>query len=193
MTLTDALPNTLLPWHDFFVLTGTAAATLIGLMFVAVTFGSSLVTRETAEGARAFLDPTYTHFAEVLLIACTGVAPSLPPSILGALLLIVGGWRLVGLRGVFIKYRAAHQKHGDIEASDWVTAIALPLVCHVLLMVTGGGFLQHTPIAPTGLAVVMVALLLIGIQGAWELLMWMALAVAERQRAGGQPPRSSSD
>jgi hypothetical protein len=33
-------------WQNFYLLLGTAATTLLGLMFVAVTFGSSRVDRE---------------------------------------------------------------------------------------------------------------------------------------------------
>jgi hypothetical protein len=36
-------------WQSFYLLVGAAAATLIGLMFVAVTFGSSLVTMQASE------------------------------------------------------------------------------------------------------------------------------------------------
>jgi hypothetical protein len=45
-------------WQNFYLLVGTAAATLAGLMFIAVTFGSDLVTPETSAAARSFLDPT---------------------------------------------------------------------------------------------------------------------------------------
>jgi len=33
---------TLLPWHDFFILTGTAAATLLGLVFVAGSIAAAI-------------------------------------------------------------------------------------------------------------------------------------------------------
>jgi hypothetical protein len=34
-------------WNDFFFLCGSSAAGLTGLMFIAVTFGSKLVTKES--------------------------------------------------------------------------------------------------------------------------------------------------
>jgi hypothetical protein len=185
MTPLDAFPAALQGWQNFYLLTGTAAATLIGLMFVAVTFGASLVTKETAQSARAFLDPTFIHFAQVLLTACVLTIPTLGPVFLGALLVIMGVFRVLGLYYVLGHYRRAHREHGDIELSDWLASILAPLVCHLLAITTGVGFIAHVALALTGLAVLTVGLLAIGIYGAWELLVWMALAVGESRR---RPP-----
>jgi hypothetical protein len=182
MTPFDSLPTTLQAWQNVYLLTGTAAATLTGLMFVAVTFGSSLVTKESAQSARAFLDPTYTHFVQVLLTACLLTIPSLGPTLLGSLLIVMGVLRVVRLYWVFGHMLAAHRTHGDIELSDWMMSIVLPALTHLLLVTTGVGFIVRNASAFTGLAVVTLALLFIGIQGAWELLVWMALAVSERRR-----------
>jgi hypothetical protein len=182
----DPLPFALQSWQNFYILTGTAAATLLGLMFVAVTFGSSLVTKETAQSARAFLDPTYQHFGQVLLTAVILTIPTLGPTLLGSLLVVAAGFRLVGLYGAFGHYREAHRKHGDMELSDWLVNIVLPLLAYLLLAGCGVGFLTlRVSIALSGLAIVNVTLLAIGVQSAWELLVWMALAVGERRRNGG--------
>jgi hypothetical protein len=186
MTPLDPLPAELQVWQSFYMLTGTAAATLTGLMFVAVTFGSSLVTKETAQSTRAFLDPTYMHFVQVLLTACLLSVPTLGRSVLGCVLIGVGAFRLVRLHWVFGGYRDAQRQHGDIELSDWVMSIVLPLLCHASLMAIGGGFILRKAAAPSALAVVTMVLLFIGIHGAWELFVWMALAVGERRR---DPPK----
>jgi hypothetical protein len=178
----DPFPAALQGWQNFYLLAGTAAATLTGLMFVAVTFGSSLVTRESASSARAFLDPTYAHFVQVLLTACLLTMPTLGPDVLGGVLIVAAAYRLVRLHWVFGQYQEAHRKNGDIEASDWLLSIVLPLVSHLASMAIGGAFLLHYAVALTGLAVVTLVLLFIGIHGAWELFVWMALAIGERRR-----------
>jgi len=197
MTPLDSLPAALQPWQSFYVLAGTAGATLTGLMFVAVTFGSSLVTRETAASTRAFLDPTYMHFVQVLLTACLLTVPTLGPTFLGCALIFVGVLRIAGLYRVFVRYREAQRRYGDIEMSDWLISIALPLLCHLVLVTTGAGFILRQAAALTGLAVVTMSLLFIGIHGAWELFVWMALAVSERRRGGPDPAppaaRASTD
>jgi hypothetical protein len=188
MTPLAPFPSALQVWQNFYMLAGTAAATLTGLMFVAVTFGSALVTKETAQTTRAFLDPTYMHFVQVLLTACLLTVPTLGPSLLGCVLIGVGAFRLVRLHWVFGRYRAAQRQYGDIELSDWVMSIMLPLLCHLSLMAIGAGFVLRSVFALSGLAAVTMVLLFIGIHGAWELFVWMALAVGDRRR---DPPREA--
>ena len=189
MTPLDSLPAALQAWQNFYLLAGTAAATLTGLMFVAITFGAGLVSRETAQSTRAFIDPTYGHFVQVLLTACVLTVPALGPTFLGGLLVVVGASRLARLHWVFGRYQDAHRKHGDIELSDWVMSIVVPLLCHVALIATGVGFVLRYAAALIALAAVTVVLLFIGIHGAWELFLWMALAVSERRR---EPPREET-
>jgi hypothetical protein len=174
-------------WQNFYVLTGTAAATLTGLMFVAVTFGSGLVTRETAAAARAFIDPIYMHFAQVLFTACVVTIPTLGRTVLGSGLVAVALLRLGGLVWIFRRYLEAHRKSRDIEVSDWLASIVGPLFVQLLLLATGVELVMGEDVALTGLAVVTTALLALGVYGAWELVVWMALVVGERARDGAGP------
>ena len=187
MTPLDSLPTVLQPWQNFYVLVGTAAATLTGLMFLSVTFGSSLVTRETAHISRAFLNPIYEHFVQVLLTAWLTTVPVLDWSVFGSLLVVLGLLRLTTLPRVFRHYQEAQRRAGDVDLSDWLMAIVLPLLCHLGLLVTGAAFVLHASGAVASLAVVTLTLLFIAIHGAWELLVWMALAVNERR--GSADPR----
>jgi hypothetical protein len=45
-------------WDNFFMMAGTAAATLIGLLFVAITLAANLATPRGTHGTRAFMTPT---------------------------------------------------------------------------------------------------------------------------------------
>ncbi len=161
-------------WQTFYVLVGTAAATLIGLMFVAITFGASLVTPETSPSARAFLDPTFTHFVQVLLTACLITIPTMGAILLGVLLLAIGALRTAALVWVFRHMREAHRTHNDIELSDWLIGIAIPLLCYLLLGATGAAFLEGYAAAFSVLAIATIAILLNGVFSAWELVLWMA-------------------
>ncbi len=165
-------------WQNFYLLVGTAAATLIGLMFVAVGFGANLVSQEATASARAFLDPPFTHFVQVLLTACLLTIPTLGTTLLGVLLLVASALRLLGLVWVFRHMRAAHRKNGDLELSDWLTGAVLPLLCYLLLAATGAAFLECSAIALNGLAIVTLVTLLNGVYGAWELMVWLALVRA---------------
>src|SRR5215813_533854 len=63
-------------WHDFDVLIGTAAATLIGLMFVAASIGASVYTEKDRAAMEAFISPTVVHFSAVLFVAILSLVPS---------------------------------------------------------------------------------------------------------------------
>jgi hypothetical protein len=169
-------------WQNFYILLGTAAATLIGLMFVAITFGSSMMGKvENREGTRAFLDPTLTHFVQVLVTSCFMLVPWMSGTVLGALLAAIAAFRLFALVRVFRHMRAAHQKHGDLELSDWMQGIAIPLVMHLMLGVTAAMSIAGSNVLSL-VAIVTVVILLNGIYGAWELVVWIALTRSQQQK-----------
>ena len=46
--------ETLKPWHDFYLLMGTAGATLLALLFVAVSLGAGFLTDERRAATAKF-------------------------------------------------------------------------------------------------------------------------------------------
>ena len=162
-------------WQNFYILVGTAAATLIGLMFVAVAFGANLITSQKTDTARAFLDPPFAHFVSVLFTACLMVCPTMGAMPLGALVATVCVLRGLALVGVYRRMRQAHRDYSDIELSDWTMGIALPALCYLVNVVSAAAFVAGDARAFSALAVGTVALLLLGVFGAWELMIWLAL------------------
>ncbi len=168
-------------WQNFYLLVGTAATTLVGLMFVAVTFGASRIERvERPEIMRAFLDPTLSHFVQVLVTACLLLIPTMTARLFGALLVAVALFRLASLVRVHGRMKEAQRANNDLELSDWISGVVLPLGEHLGLGASGALFAVGRP-AFAGLALVTMLVLLTGVYGAWELIVWIALS---RPRAG---------
>jgi hypothetical protein len=94
----------------------------------------------------------------------------------GVLLLLLAALRLAASVRIYRHMRSAQQRNNDIELWDWLTGIAFPVLCHLLLGSTGVAFLERYALAFDGLAIVSLAMLLLGVFGAWELLVWMAIA-----------------
>lgn len=162
-------------WQNFYLLVGAAAATLVGLMFVAITFGSSMIKVDNPDAMRAFLDPTLGHFVQVLVTACIVVAPSPGPALFGTLVIAVGVLRLATLVRIQRHMREANRRAHDVELSDWISGIFLPLVAYAVVAGCGVAFVCGR--APFGLlATATVVVLLNGIYGAWELMVWLALS-----------------
>src|SRR6266852_2506821 len=73
-------------WHEFYVLVGTAAATLTGLMFVVVSIGPQIIATRGSSGVRAFVTPVMVHFTSVLVVSALMIVPLMTPGILAVLL-----------------------------------------------------------------------------------------------------------
>jgi hypothetical protein len=87
-------PFLLRDWQGFFQLAGTAAATLIGLIFLAISLGARLVPAEDNTALRAFVVPIVIHFGAVLVLSALMLIPAYTPPLLGLTLIAAG---LVGL------------------------------------------------------------------------------------------------
>ena len=170
-------------WHDFYLLCGGAAATLAGLMFVAVTFGAGLVNDENAATMRAFVDPPLFHFMHVITTACIFLMPSMTATVFGALLLAGAAARLVGLAWVYRYYRRAHEERGDMELSDWLIGILLPGVAFALFITGGVGLVMGLGPSLTIVAGATLGILVIGMRSAWELMLWLVGEVARRDKS----------
>jgi len=83
--------TTVLGWHDFYSIMGTAAASLVGLLFVGLSLHLRVVvTRPEVEGLARV---TLTGYAVTLVVALFMVVPRLADA-------SSIGWDLVGLGGV---------------------------------------------------------------------------------------------
>ncbi|MGB9171289.1 MAG: hypothetical protein WCC35_06825, partial [Bradyrhizobium sp.] len=67
--------ETLKQWHDFYMLVGTAGATLLALMFVAVSLGTGFLTEERRAAARTFMSPVVLHFTSVFFLSAIALLP----------------------------------------------------------------------------------------------------------------------
>jgi hypothetical protein len=182
MTEPDAFVATAQSWHDFYLLTGGAAATLTGLMFVAVTFGAGLVSKANTTTVRAFIDPPLSHFVHVILTAAVVIMPTMTTRVFGALLLAGVVLRLASLVWVYRQYRAAHRLHGDMELSDWAMGIVFPALAFVSLSAAAVGFLTGSHAWISVVAAATLGVLIIGVRMAWELMLWL---ITEVGRKGG--------
>jgi hypothetical protein len=87
--------ETLTGWHDFYLLVGTAGATLLGLLFIAVSLGAGYLTKERQSGIRTFMSPVVIHFTSVFFLSAIALFPSHQARFFAAL---IGGTALIGSR-----------------------------------------------------------------------------------------------
>ena len=95
--MSEALLAPLAAWQNYYVIIGTTAATLTGLMFVAITLMAQLrVHPPSWSHMRVFNTSTVVHFGATLLIAALLSAPW-PALWTAALLLGLAGLALLSL------------------------------------------------------------------------------------------------
>lgn len=167
---------TLHDWQNFFMLTGTAVATLIGLLFVAVsiTVGTQISGKRATDLLRTFVSPTLIYYAQVLLISCLAVMP-LPNLFAFEIVLAV-----LGCLNIFLALKICWRilvVHRDehINFEHWVWDIVLPLVAGILLLGSAISFSQSGQLAPLELSIADLLCLAIGLHNTWVLMIWLVL------------------
>lgn len=163
--------DTLAAWHDFFVLLGTAAGTLVGLLFVAATVGSGVFSLDRRAPLRVFLSATVVHFSSVLAVSLIILLPLTNWLLLGAMVLVCG---LVGLGYSGLALRDS-VRDGLITNIDWEDRTwygVLPVLAYVTECAAGGLFACDTAAGCAVLAAAMGLLLVVGIHNAWDITVW---------------------
>ena len=82
-------------WHNLYMLAGTAAATLIGLLFVSLTLRIEVMSDESQIGLKELATQTFSSFLYVLLISLLLLIPDHKPELVGIEILILGVFGLV--------------------------------------------------------------------------------------------------
>lgn len=170
--MSDTFADSLRPWHDFFILTGTSAATLMGLVFVAVSLAGSGQTRASQHAIATFVSPIVFHFVHVLLLATGVVVPTLTPASLGAIALGLGVahlWQvLLVLQGMIV-----HHRDQGVDRDHWIWHFSVPFVASLSGAGAAVGILLGVPWAMNAMAGSVALLLLVGVHNSWKLVGWI--------------------
>jgi hypothetical protein len=164
-------------WQNFYVIIGSAAATLTGLMFVVMTLTARIRDRRSNEAQGAFASPTVVHFCIVLFVAAILSAPWQALWNAGLLL------GLTGLGGVtydvIVVLRARHQTDYQLVLEDWLGYTALPLVSYTAFVVAA--ILLPVNPAPALFVIAAATLLLLftGIHNAWDSVTYVAIYLSQ--------------
>ncbi len=153
-------------WSNFFNLTGTAGATLVGLLFIVITLNTDLSTSRTLDIARASMTPALYSFGGVLLQSMVAVVPwrsNWPAGVIFVLLGIGGGiYRIHAVR-----VRSALHLQSIRRPIDWIFHNAVPVAASVLMIFGGAGWAVGAAFAPFAIAGSCTFLLVSGIYRTW--------------------------
>ena len=159
---------TFVSWHDFYLTMGTASASLIGLLFVALSLNIDAITDDSRDDLRAFADQAFSSFSVVLLIAVFFLIPEDGPGILGGLyvvLSIYAGYRM--LRRAPAVWKSRHRGR-PAEATLW--RFVRPTAAVLGLLAVGLGLILDQTWALYWLVPVIIILLMSAARSSWDLL-----------------------
>jgi hypothetical protein len=167
---------TLQAWHDFFLLTGTAAATLLGLVFVAASIAATIPNEKLGDEQRrsVWVLPIVYAFLRVLVVSAVGVIPGQTTTSFGA---VLSGLAVIDLGRMAWAARGIHAHHSTTERlslADWGWYVVYPSIATLTLAATGVGLAAGWALPVQLLAVGLLLHLVVGVHNAWELADWLA-------------------
>ncbi len=153
-------------WESFYVIVGSSAGGLTGLMFVVITLIADARVSKTPANINAFGTPNVIHFLAVLLLAAIISAPwqrmQDPAHLIGLSAVSGVGYVLVVLR------RMRRQTGYTMVLEDWVWHFIFPMIAYTTMFVCAAGLSHEQNWALFGLGGVSLLLLGIGIHNAWD-------------------------
>jgi hypothetical protein len=169
----DASPSVFANWETFYVIVGSSAGALTGLMFVVITLVADAKAPPTLQQINGFATPAVVHFSGVLLLSAVLSAPWRDTGVVGSAL---GVGALAGLAYMVVVLRRLRQpatyKPG---LEDWSWHVVLPVVAYVVLLVAHMGLRHDQPWALYTIAAAALLLLFIGIHNAWDAVIYIAV------------------
>lgn len=183
--MTETASSILAPWSNFYVMIGSSAAALTGLMFVVITLVSGEErVRRAPDGVSTFSTPTVVHFSAALFVAAILSAPWHVLAQPAALLAIAGLSGVVYVLRVMARARQLSTYRPDLE--DWVWYTVLPLVGYGA-MLTAAMLLFAVPSdGMFVLAGAVMLLIFLGIRNSWDVVTYIAI----RDPGSEEPPSS---
>ena len=161
-------------WQNFYMLTGGAAATLTGLLFVAISLGRYLTMQQTTNALRTFVTPILLSYVQVLLVSCFAVMPLQNFFILGSVPVVLGAINILLALKVCWRMLVLH-RDDEIDLGHWIWHFLLPLIAGLLFISTSLSFFWDGPLAALALSIAVLLCLMIGLRNTWVLTIWLLL------------------
>ncbi len=163
-------------WHDFYMLAGSAAATLLGLLFVAVSLHIDMISKASESGeVRMFSRRTFANFLIILSFAFIFLIPNQNPTGTGIPLLIIGLLELGETAILWKRYERGGKGEQFMDAWQFRSKLLIPnTVCYMALIFISVNLLMENTDYLGWMVLVIIWLLIVASQSAWILMLRLA-------------------
>ena len=158
-------------WSEFFLLAGSAAAVLIGLIFVVISLMQDRSRSSVLAGSRLYMGPIVLNVSFVLVISATALIPGIGRPVFAAITASIAVWGLI--RGLISSIGIVRLK----DEVHWTDLWFYGMVPSVLYLALGAVALacgEDQWWWHYGLAAAITGLLLSAIRNEWDLITWIA-------------------
>lgn len=173
-------------WENYYLMVGSSAGALIGLMFVVVTLTAGRGRSETDRGKRLYTSPIVWHLGVILALSGAAAVPNISPRLFA---IAAGGLALLGV-GMGVRSAVGIARTpgaADAAGFDIFWYGAAPAIVYAGLGGSALGMLRGWSWSTTALAADLMALLLVSIHAEWDLVTYLA-PIAGRPDESGKSP-----
>jgi hypothetical protein len=160
-------------WHEFYLLAGSAAAVLIGLIFVVVTLMNDRPRSAVLVGSKLYMGPVVLHVSFVLALSAAALSPRISGREFAVLAGVVAVWGLTRAIRSIAGIRALAGEDTPHWTDSWFYGVA-PSLLYLAMAGVAWAFWSGLTWGPRGIAVVITGLLLISVRNEWDLVTWLA-------------------
>jgi hypothetical protein len=171
-------------WENYYLMVGSSAGALIGLMFVVVTLTAGRDRAETERGKHLYTSPIVWHLGVILTLSGAAAIPAMTPRFFAV---AAGGLGIIGL-GIGVRSAigiARNPGAPDTAVFDTFWYGIAPAITYVGLAGAALGTFCDWRWGTTAIAADLMALLLVSIHAEWDLVTYLA-PIAGRSDEKGQ-------
>lgn len=188
--MNESLHAVFAAWGNFYVITGTSAATLTGLQFIVQTLIASdeqgtMTAGDPQGGIEAFGSPTVVHFTLAILLSALMCVPWPGYASLQGMLVLLGAGALVYVS--IVLRRARRQRSYVPVMEDWFWHIVMPAIAGSAVVTAGILLATHTRASAFLVALATLLVLSTGIHNAWDTVTFITLRRLRGTASPGAP------
>jgi hypothetical protein len=157
-------------WHEFYILLGTAGATLLALLFVAVSLGTGFLSNKDQRGTRTFMSPVVIHFTSVFFLSAVCLVPSHGPVFFA---ILIAATAVLGVAVSIVISVWVVRTELTQYLPDYFAYGLLPVGAYLALMAASVMIYLGQPYALEVLASGLLLLLIVNVRNAWDLTLSM--------------------
>lgn len=161
-------------WTNFYLMAGSAAAVLIGLIFVVISLMGDRPRSAVLAGSKLYMGPIVLSVSFVLLLSGAALVPDISRLTIAQIASLVAVW---GLARAMVSSWGIGTLNRTGEAQAHWTDIwfygLMPMAAYAAIGGVAIAFWRGLPWAQNGLAIMIVLKLLLAIRNEWDLITWI--------------------